>query len=80
MAEQRQGKETTQYHSCIDESFATSGAERTSKDIAKVSKVLQEVLKVPCSITKAFRIGKKKDKPRLLKVSVQSLEEKTNIL
>ena len=42
--------------------------------------MLQEVLKVPCSITKAFRIGKKKDKPHLLKVSVQYLEEKTNIL
>ena len=58
----------------IDVSSATSGAERKSEDIAKVSKVLQEVFKVPCSITKAFHIGKKKDKPRLLKVSVQSLE------
>lgn len=64
----------------IDESPATSGAERKSEDIAKVSEVIQKVLKVPCSITKAFRIGKKKDKPRLLKVSVHSLQEKINIL
>ena len=64
----------------IDESSATPGAERKSEDIAKVSKLLQEVLKVSCSITKAFHIGKKRERPRLLKVSVQSLEEKTNIL
>ena len=64
----------------IDESSATSGADRKSEDIAQVSKLLQEVLKVSCSITKAFRIGKKRERPRLLKVSVQSLEEKTNIL
>jgi len=64
----------------IDESSATSGTERKYDDIAKVSNVIQDVLKVPCSITKAFRIGKKKDKPCLLKVSVHSLEEKTSIL
>ena len=44
----------------IDESSATSGAERKPEDIAKVSKLLQEVLKVSCSITKAFRIGKER--------------------
>lgn len=64
----------------IDESSAPSGEERKSEDIAKVSEVIQKVLKVPCTITKAFCIGKKKDKPRLLKVSVQSLEQKSNIL
>ena len=42
--------------------------------------MIQEVLKLPCSITKAFRIGKKAEKPCLLKVSVQSLKEKTQIL
>lgn len=46
----------------IDESSATSGAERKSEDIAKVSKVFQEVLKVPCSITRAFLVGKKKER------------------
>ena len=64
----------------IEESSATSGGERKSEDISKVSEVIQKVLKVPSCVTNAFRIGKKKDKPRLLKVSVQSLEEKTNIL
>ena len=64
----------------IEESSATSGGERKSENIAKVSEVIQKVLKVPCSVTNTFRIGKKKGKPRLLKVSVQSLEEKTNIL
>ena len=45
----------------IDESSTTSGAERKSEDIAKVSKLLQEILKVSCStcITKAFRIVKR---------------------
>jgi len=42
-----------------DESSATSGAERKSEEITKVFEVVQKVLKVPCSIIKAFRIGKK---------------------
>jgi len=50
----------------IDESSTTTGTERKFDDIAEVSKVIQEVLKVLCSITMAFRIGKKERKTPLL--------------
>ena len=37
-------------------------------------------MEVPASITNAVRIGKKGSKPRLLKISVNNLQEKISIL
>jgi len=71
LAAEQKDKEKRQHNIIVHNIDESSAMERKSVDIAKVSKVIEEVLKVPCSIPKAFRIGKKKDKPRLLKVSVK---------
>ena len=64
----------------IEESSSSDGAVRNSEDIQKVKSIFEKYLDVSVSITKAFRIGKKRSRPQLLKVVVCSLDEKISVL
>jgi len=65
----------------LPESTATESAARKKADIQKVFSVLKDSLKIKPTISNAVRIGKKgPDKPRLLKITIGSIEEKVSIL
>ena len=64
----------------IEESSSSDGSERKSEDIKKVTSIFEKYLEVSVSVTKAFRIGKRGTKPRLLKISVSSLDDKILVL
>jgi len=63
----------------LTESNATKGEARKRDDIKKVTDILK-YLGAKTNATKALRLGKKSDKPRLLKISVDSVESKAFIL
>lgn len=64
----------------VRESSKENGSSRKADDIATVTTMLQNRVGVKATITNAFRLGKRSDRPRLLKVSVSSVEEKSAIL
>ena len=64
----------------VPESVKDEAHARKQDDIDRVSSLLDSYLGVKASINNAIRIGKKKEKPRLLKITVGSLQEKTMIL
>ena len=64
----------------LPESDATSGQDRKQHDISKVTKVFNKHLGLSANVTNAYRLGKKSDKARLLKVSVGSKHERAKIL
>ena len=51
-----------------------------SDDTKEVTSLFDKYLGIKTSISNAVRIGKKGNKPRLLKVTVNNLEDKINIL
>ena len=53
---------------------------RKKKDTDFVQSVFSDVLSVPTTITNAIRIGKKDSRVRLLKIIIQSLDEKKAFL
>ena len=53
---------------------------RKKHDIDFVTSTFQQYLGVRVTINKAFRLGKHSDKPRLLKISVNSEAEKASLL
>ena len=53
---------------------------RKSHDISKTSSIVDKYLSVPTTITQAIRIGKKREKPRLLKITFNSSQEKAAVL
>jgi len=63
----------------LTESKATEGEARKRDDIKEVIDILK-YLGAKANVTKALRLGKKSDKPRLLKISVDSVESKAFIL
>lgn len=62
------------------EPTASEGANRKKDDIKKCSSVFQSYLGSQVSITNAIRLGKKTDKPRLLKLTLSSTQEKSLVL
>ena len=64
----------------IAESTKEDGVARKQDDISCVSNILQQYLGLSTKIEKTFRLGQRKEKPRLLKVSVSSEQEKAMIL
>lgn len=64
----------------VVEPTADDGQTRKKEDIDHVSDIFHKSLGVPVQITNAIRLGKRGDKPRLLKVSVDSLKSKASIL
>ena len=67
----------------IKESDATDSSKRIEEDVCAATIVFKDYLDVTVSVTKCFRIGKKRDdpnKPRLLKIMVSSLDEKVAVL
>ena len=64
----------------VSESTQEDGLARKQEDINKVSSIFQQYLNVSLTITKANRLGKRSEKPRLLKFTVSSESEKASIL
>ena len=64
----------------VPESTKQSGPERKADDISKVEKLLHDHLGINPTISNAIRLGKKSDRPRLLKISVATIQEKSTIL
>ena len=63
----------------LEESNAADGTARKQDGIKKCLSVFQTYLGQSVSITNAFRLGQRAEKPRLLKVSPSSVKEKTYI-
>jgi len=59
------------------EPTASEGANRKKEGIKKCSSVFQSYLGSQVSITNAICLGKKTDKPRLLKLTLSSTQEKS---
>ena len=62
------------------ESNAPEGANRKEDDIKKCSSIFQTYLGSPAGITNAIRLGRKSDKPHLLKITFNSAQERSLIL
>ena len=58
----------------VPESTKQSGPERKADDISKVEKLLHDYLGINPTISNAIRLGKKSDRPRLLKISVATIQ------
>ena len=64
----------------MEESVAEEPSDRKQDGISKVTTLFSKYLGVETVVTNAIRIGQKGTKPRLLKVSVSSLQDKISIL
>ena len=64
----------------LEESSANDGPSRKNDDIKRCESLFQTYLGIKVSITNAFRLGQKSDKPRLLKLFLSNLHEKAEIL
>jgi len=64
----------------VPESAKQRGPERKADDISTVSGLLHQHIGSKPTISNAVRLGKKSDRPRLLKVSVTTTQEKSTIL
>ena len=64
----------------LEESSATDGPARKQDDIKKCLSVFQTHLGLSLSITNAFQLGQRSEKPRLLKISLSSAKDKASIL
>ena len=64
----------------LEEPTETDAQKRKECDVKEISDIIQKYLGVSATLTNAVRLGSKGDKPRLLKISVSSRQEKTQIL
>lgn len=64
----------------LPESTSDGGQQRKRDDINKITEIFKDVLHVTPKVTNAVRLGKKGDKMRLLKISVETEKEKASIL
>ena len=64
----------------LEESTADDGQSRKQDDIKKCVSLFQNYLGEKVAITNAFRLGKKSNRLRLLKLTLSSMEEKALIL
>ena len=64
----------------VSESTKETGPERKADDIAAVNGLLHKHLGISPTISNAIRLGKKSDRPQLLKISVALMQEKSAIL
>ena len=53
---------------------------RKKEDIENISTLLNQFVNVPATITDASRLGKRSEGPRLTKITVSTIEEKSSIL
>ena len=64
----------------VKESTAEDGSTRKQQDIEVVTSLFQQHLDISPSISRAFCLGQKHQKPRPLKITVSSDAEKASIL
>jgi len=64
----------------VEESSAEDGKTRKIHDIEKCKDLFQTYLGTSVTIDKAFRLGKRSTKPRLLKITLNSEQDKVSIL
>lgn len=62
------------------EPTAEDGQARKKQDIDNISRIFQKNLGVNVKVTNALRLGKKGDKPRLLKITMDSEQSKASVL
>jgi len=67
------------FHSVL-ESAKQNGPERKADDISTINGLLHQHLGYSSTVSNVLRLGKKADRPRLLKVSVTTIQEKSTIL
>ena len=64
----------------LKEPSSEDGATRKKEDIKQINDLLQKHVEVTPSITNAIRLGKRGDRPRLLRITVSTESEKANVL
>ena len=64
----------------VPESEASNGLEKKEEDLNRLNNLFKDNLQISANITKVIRLGKRDDKPRLLKVSLGSADQKSNLL
>ena len=64
----------------LTESSKESGDARRQEDISSISNILSKHIGISVKVEKAFRLGQRKDKPHLLKITVNSELEKAAVL
>ena len=64
----------------IEESSAEDGKTRKTHDVERCADLFRTYLGATVTTDKAFRLGKRSSKPRLLKISLSSDQEKASIL
>ena len=63
----------------VPESTLGEAHDRKKEDIQNMTVLFNKYVGVQASVTNAIRIGKPSDRPRLIKVSLSTTEEKLNI-
>ena len=64
----------------VPESAKQSGPERKADDVNMINGLLHQHLGYSPTVSNALHLGKKADRPRLLKLTVTTIQEKSNIL
>jgi len=64
----------------LKESSSEDGATRKKDDVSKVNELLQNHMEVNPTINNAIRVGKRGERPRLLRITASTDAEKANIL
>ncbi|XP_065904034.1 uncharacterized protein [Dysidea avara] len=64
----------------LKEPSSEDGATRKKEDIKQINDLLQKHVEVTPSITNAIKLGKRGDRPRLLRITVSTESEKANVL
>jgi len=64
----------------LAEPTSEEGNSRKKEDIEQVSRIFQKNMNASAKVVNAVHLGKKSDKPRLLKVSVDSVYSKASVL
>jgi len=64
----------------LKEPTSEDGATRKKEDIKQINNLLQNHMEVSPTVTNAIRLGKHRERPRLLRVTVSSESEKATVL
>ena len=64
----------------LKESSSEDGATRKKDEVSKVNELLQNHMEVSPTINNAIKLGKRGERPRLLRITVSTDAEKANVL
>ena len=63
----------------LSEFLKENGDDRKQEDIAVATKLLDKYMETSAKVVKAFCTGQRKDKPRLLKITISTEQEKAKL-